>query len=103
MLWPDLTSNLSIPAGDNFVFAGGQREAFTAFATNQGDVPVTIVEDVDGARRAVAVVPPGAQASYRFDPRAAALFQNPSDQTASMKVEVWGPTQVGMRYTKIGE
>lgn len=100
---PDLTSNLKIPAGQQFIYAGGQRESFTAIATNEGPVPVTLVEDLDGNLKIVATVAPGSQASYRFDARAAARFENPASSPALVKVEIWGPTQVGMRYTSLNE
>lgn len=98
---PDLTSNLSVPAGQRFIFAGGQKSGFTAFATNRGTVPITIIADLDGVRREIGIVAPGERVSHTFAPREAALFENPSAQVGDVKVEVWGQTNVGMRYTPI--
>lgn len=95
---PDLTSGLTIPASQRFIFAGGQSRPFTAFVTNRGEVPVRIVADLDGATTPIVTVEPGAQVSHRFEARQAALFENPSEQEARLVVEVWGQTEVGMKY-----
>lgn len=100
---PDLTSGLNVPAGQQFIFAGGQRSGFTAFATNRGSVPVTIAAELDGERRELLTIAPGEKASYEFASREAAFFENPSDQDASVKVEVWGETSVGMRYVQLAK
>jgi hypothetical protein len=100
---PDLTSGLNVPGGQRFIFAGGQRSGFTAFATNRGSVPVTIAAELDGERREIVTIAPGEKASYEFAPREAALFENPSSQDAAVKVEVWGETSVGMRYVKLAK
>ena len=100
---PDLTSGLNVPAGQRFIFAGGQRSGFTAYATNRGAVPVTIVADLDGERREIVTLAPGERASHEFAAREAALFENPSSQDAAVKVEVWGETSVGMRYVPIAK
>lgn len=95
---PDLTSGLNIPPGEQFIFAGGQSKPFTAFVTNRGEVPVRIVADLDGATTPIVMVEPGQKVSHRFDARQAALFENPSEQEARLVVEVWGQTNVGMKY-----
>lgn len=95
---PDLTSGLDIPARQRFIFAGGQSKPFTAFVTNRGTVPVQIIADLDGAATPIVTVQPGQKASHRFEARQAALFENPSDQEARLIVEVWGQTEVGMKY-----
>jgi hypothetical protein len=100
---PDLTSGLNVPAGQRFIFAGGQRSGFTAYATNRGAVPVTIVADLDGERREIVTLAPGERASHKFAAREAALFENPSSQDADVKIEVWGETSVGMRYVPMGK
>ncbi len=95
---PDLTSGLDIPPRQRFIFAGGQSEPFTALVTNRGATPVQIVADLDGIATPVVVVEPGGQVGHRFESRQAAIFENPSDQQARLIVEVWGQTQVGMKY-----
>lgn len=98
MRGPDLTSGLGIPAQERFVFAGGQSKPFTAFVTNRGAVPVQIIAELDGAATPIATVAPGKQVSHRFQAREGVIFENPSDQDARLLVEVWGQTEVGMRY-----
>ncbi len=96
---PDLTSGLDIPARQRFIFAGGQSKPFTAYVTNRGAVPVQIVADLDGGvATPIVTVEPGQKVSHRFEARQAAVFENPSDREARLIVEVWGQTQVGMRY-----
>ena len=48
---PDLTSGLRVPPGERFIFAGGQADGFTAFATNEGPTTITIVAEIDAALR----------------------------------------------------
>ncbi|MFZ4576638.1 MAG: hypothetical protein ACOYN0_19830 [Phycisphaerales bacterium] len=97
-LSPDLTSGLDIPASQRFIFAGGQSKPFTAFVTNRGEVPVQIFAELDGTSMPIGTVEPGGTVSHRFGEKQAAVFENASGQQASLRVEVWGQTQVGMRY-----
>jgi hypothetical protein len=98
---PDLTSNLGVPAGQRFIFAGGQPTGYTAYVTNTGSVPITILAEIDGTSRPIVTLEPGHRASRRFEPREAALFENRSGTDAQAKVEIWGNTNVGMRYIKL--
>jgi hypothetical protein len=95
---PDLTSNLNIPAQQRFIFAGEQSEPFVAFVTNRGSVPVQIVAELEGVTKPIVTVEPGQKVSHRFDARQSAVFENPSNEQANLLVEVWGQTEVGMRY-----
>lgn len=98
---PDLTSNLGVPAGQRFIFAGGQTSGYTAYVTNTGQVPLVILAELDGSARPIVTLAPGERASRRFEPREAALFENSASSDAQAKVEIWGNTNVGMRYIKI--
>lgn len=95
---PDLTSNLQIPPNECFVFAGGQDDGYTTVVTNRGQVPVRILSELDSVSTPIVTIEPGQQASHRFSSKAAALFENPSTSEARLLVEVWGETDVGMRY-----
>ncbi|MDX2018233.1 MAG: hypothetical protein SFY95_11440 [Planctomycetota bacterium] len=98
---PDLTSNLTVPAGKRFIFAGGQPKGYTAYVTNTGTVPVALLAELDGVARPIVVLEPGQRASHVFAPREAALFDNPAATDAQSKVEIWGSASVGMRYIKV--
>ena len=95
---PSLRSGLRIPPGERFVFAGGQPSGFVVCATNEGPVPVAIAAELGGERFDVATLGPGEKATVAFVAQQAAIFENPSNREARVRAEVWGPTEVGMRY-----
>ena len=78
---PDLTSNLGVPARQQFRLGGGQPNEFFAEVQNQGTAM------------------PGEKLRHRFAPGEGAIIVNRSDADASLKVRVWGDTQIAMRYT----
>lgn len=98
---PDLTSQLQIPAAQQFLYAGEKdTDAYTAVAYNRGDQAVVISEELDGKSVEVVTLAPGQTATHRFAPGQTAIFRNTSStQEAQLTVRIWGPTNVGMRYT----
>lgn len=95
---PDLTSNLQIEAGQTFVYAGEGAGAFRISVLNVGTVGVSAASRVNDTETPVQDVPPGASAFLEFAPGQAALFRNAGRSQARLKLQVWGDTNVEMRY-----
>ena len=99
LLPPRLTSGLNVPPNQTFSLGGGQRGSFTTAITNRGAVPATLLLDREGETLEVATLAPGDRAAFRFSAGDAALVRNDDGaQTARLKVEVRGDTNLSMVY-----
>jgi hypothetical protein len=96
---PDLTSNLGVPARQQFRLGGGQPNEFFAEVQNQGSVPAVVQVDRSGTVVDLGTAMPGEKLRHRFAPGEGAIIVNRSDADASLTVRVWGDTQIAMRYT----
>ncbi|MCX5690205.1 MAG: hypothetical protein NTV94_10565 [Planctomycetota bacterium] len=95
----DLTSNLKVPAHQQFRLGGGQPGEFFAEIVNEGSVPALVRVDSSGELRDLGVAQPGEKLRHRFAAGEGAIVVNRADTDASLKVRVWGDTQIAMRYT----
>lgn len=102
--WASLTSDLLIPARQQFVLGGEQRGAFKVSARNVGKVPVQIRErQRNGGIFTKTTLAPGASGIVRFEAGSTALLLNPADEQARMYLKVTGDTELGMRYEESGK
>ncbi|MEM1422870.1 MAG: hypothetical protein AAGH64_02595 [Planctomycetota bacterium] len=107
---PDLTSGLNIPAGETFNLGGEQRGNYNAEVTNRGSVAVEILSTTPGdsfnddpispTPVLITAVEPGASQRFSAGAGVPLLLRNTSDtRNATLKVEVWGDTNLAMFYT----
>jgi hypothetical protein len=107
---PDLTSGLTIPAGETFNLGGEQRGDYNAEITNKGPVPVELYSTTTGQNFGddrisdtpvlVGTVEPGEWERFSAGANTPLLLRNTSDtRNAKLKVEIWGDTNLSMSYT----
>lgn len=107
---PDLTSGLTIPAGETFNLGGEQRGDYNAEITNKGSVAVELYSTNSGQNFGedrlsdtpvlIGTVEPGAWERFSAGAGTPLLLKNTSDTVdAKLKVEVWGDTNLSMFYT----
>ncbi|MEM7622140.1 MAG: hypothetical protein AAF235_02940 [Planctomycetota bacterium] len=97
---PDITSGLGIPAGETFLLGGQQEGSYRARVKNHGETSVTLLTSTDGGPLfPVAELAPGEADELRMGPGSPLYLRNESDdQDASLKVEVFGESNLGMSY-----
>ena len=93
-----LKSGLRVDPGKSFVLGANQHGAFKIDARNDGTVPVEISVSSDGETTPLLELEPGASATRRFRAGETALFTNPGDTTANVRVKVRGDTGLSMGY-----
>jgi len=99
------TSNLTVPAHEQFYLGGGQKESFTASAKNVGKVPVTLLLLApDGTETKLLLLEPGKKAEATAPPKNALLIRNETNQEAALFVKGPGrPESLNMSYKKEAE
>ncbi|MEL6615908.1 MAG: hypothetical protein AAFQ43_09230, partial [Bacteroidota bacterium] len=98
----EIKTNLTIPAGEQFILGGGQEGAFTAVLRNDGRVDVTVMEiQASGEITRTLTLRTGQTATATFAAGATARVANESDRDAKVWAEVTGDTNLGMRYTPV--
>lgn len=104
MMAPDLTSGLTIPPSETFLLGGDRGGPYKAFIRNRGNVPVEIYLERLGSTYLLGTLQPGERTAAAFDTREGANLKNLSaSQEAFLKVEVFGDTNIGMRYIENAE
>ena len=82
------TSNLKIPAHQQFYLGGGHTFSFKATAKNIGSVPVTILLYLPNQEeKEVTVLQPGQEAKSEAPDGATLVLRNTSDKNARLKVK----------------
>jgi hypothetical protein len=99
------TSNLTVPAHEQFYLGGGQKASFTARAKNVGKVPVTLLLLApDGTETTLLVLAPGKEAKATAPAKVALLVRNENDVEANLVVKGPGsPESLNMYYKKESE
>ena len=100
----DLTSDLFVEPGKQFVLGGSQPGAFKVVARNVGAVPVEFKERPRGGGNVGrATLAPGEVGTLRFAAGSAALLLNPAGQPAHLHLRVTGDTHLSMGYEVNGK
>lgn len=95
----DLTSDLKIEAGKEFLYGGGKDGSYLVSVENVREPGLVIVAMVGDARKEIARVANGQKAVHRFgDGETAVIVNTSTTKEARATVRVWGATDVGMRY-----
>jgi hypothetical protein len=99
---PSLTSNLQIEAGQTFVYAGeAGAGGYSASVRNVGPVAVTLGRRIGKTDTALRVLNPGEVTLAEFARGQGTLFQNLTKDQAKLLVQIWGDTNVEMKYQTI--
>ena len=99
-----IRSTIGVAPGEQFVLGGEQDGAFTASLANVGAVAVDVAErTAEGETRVIATLPPGETTEARFAPGSAALLINRTEREARVRGTIRGDTDLGMRYTPVGD
>lgn len=78
-----------IGKGDAFLLGGEQRVPMRVIGRNTGRVPVEVMAEARGRRRAIAIVAPGGRFDQIFAAGEIAVLRNTSTvQQASVKIEL---------------
>jgi hypothetical protein len=103
--WANLTSDLLIEPGKQFVLGGGQPGAFRVEARNVGKVPVEVKERPRGGGIFTKnTLAPGARGTLRFMAGSTAVLLNPSAVQARLHLKVTGDTRsLSMTYEPSGK
>lgn len=96
---PNLTSNLQVEAGKEFLFGGGMNGAYTIDAKNEGSVALRIAALAGDKRTEIVELQPGERAVHKFADGEIAVVMNTSPKVnGRATLRVWGKVNVGMRY-----
>ena len=93
-----LNSLTTISPGKQFELGGNQKGAFKAQLENVGPVPVTISERFpDGKSINRGLFQPGDRKTVQFAAESAVLVDNPSPQSAQLRLVITGDKNLSMR------
>jgi len=96
-----LGSATTIPPGKDFELGGNGNGAFSAEVSNVGSKPVTASQrQSDGQVTALGQLQPGEKRVFQFATGSAAVFANPSSQSAELGLKVIGDRNLRMGYAK---
>lgn len=93
------TANISLEPRQEFILGGQQPDLFRVKMKNIGNVPVLVSEQLDhGEILSLGQLSPGDRSSLKVLSQSAIELVNPSEDTARIKLRVWGSESVQRRY-----